>query len=97
MNKKELKELILIELKNNIKKPNVEYLNKNDIYETTQNTLDKILDFYSDANGEEMDSELKEKLTNTLAIFARDILESVGTGMNPRDILNNINEALKLK
>lgn len=97
MTKKELKKLILNELRDSIKKPKIKYLNKNDIYDYTQNTLDKILDFYEEGHrGEEMDDTLKQQITNTLALFARDILESIDVGINPRDILNNVNEALGL-
>lgn len=99
MTKAELKELVIQELMARtpgIKKPNVDYLNKNDIYDATQTTLDKILDMIERNHGNLEPSE-KQRLATALAIFARDILESVDTGIQPADILKNIYEVLNIK
>ena len=99
MTKAELKELVIQELMARtpgIKKPNVEYLNKNDVYDATQTALDKILDMVELHHGKMDDSE-KQRLATTLAIFARDVLGSVDAGIQPADILKNIYEVLNIK
>jgi len=99
MTKAELKELVIQELMARtpgVKKPNVGYLNKNDIYDATQIALDKILDMVERNHGQ-LESSEKQRLATALAIFARDILESVDTGIQPADILKNIYEILKVK
>jgi hypothetical protein len=101
MTRKDLKELIIQELMARparIKNSSPEYINKNDIIDAAQKAYDKILDSAeNEYEGIELGNIERDKIKIALAIFARDVMSAFDAGLDPKDILNNIQEALKLK
>lgn len=96
MNKKELRELILQELMARpagIIKSNPEKVNINDLADVAQRSFDNILDMLD--YDQQADDVLKNKLKIQLSLYMQRVLDAVDSGVNPREIIQRINETLK--
>lgn len=76
-----------------IVKSNPEKVNVNDIADVAQNHYDKILSML-DYDDQE-DENLRNKLKIAVAVFTKQLLDTVDSGVDPRDIMNRINEWFK--
>ena len=97
MTKKELRELILQELMARpagVVKSNTEKVNMNDIADVAQNHYDKVLDFLRYAD---YDPEFEQKFKIALAVYTKNILDAVDSGIDPKEIIQRINEVFKIK
>lgn len=100
MTKKELRELIIQELMARpagIVKSSVEKVNVNDIADVAQNHYDKLLDILQMVGGYEAneDPRVRERLKIATAIYTKHLLDAVDSGIDPKEIMNRINEILK--
>jgi pyruvate/oxaloacetate carboxyltransferase len=96
MNKKELRELILQELMARpagIIKSNLEKVNINDLADVAQRSFDNILDMLD--YDQQADDILKNKLKIQLSLYMQRVLDAVDSGVDPREIIQRINETLK--
>jgi uncharacterized hydantoinase/oxoprolinase family protein len=98
MTKKELRELIIQELMARpagVVKSSIEKVNVNDIADVAQNHYDKLLDMLDD--DQQNDDTLRNKLKIALAVYTQKLLDTVDSGVDPREIIQRINETFKIK
>ena len=98
MTKQELRELIIQELMARpagIIKSNPEKVNVNDLADVAQRSFDNILDMLD--YDQQADDVLKNKLKIQLSLYMQRVLDAVDSGVDPREIIQRINETLKIK
>lgn len=96
MKKQELRELIMQELMARpagIVKSSPEKVNINDLADVAQKSFDNILDMLD--YDQQDDDVLRNKLKIQLSLYMQRVLDAVDSGVDPREIIQRINEWMK--
>lgn len=99
--KQELRELIIQELMARpagIVKSSTEKVNINDIADVAQSHYDKMLDMIDMIDGDASGNQtLRNQLKIAIAVYTQNLLDTVDSGVDPREIIKRVNEILNKK